>query len=84
MEFTFVMVNATFEHYLNMVRGVNTITVRSEDEYGNRNVTAPYVVDVREEQEHRPFDSTTLYVLVLVLVAVAMVLTAYVLLRKRP
>jgi hypothetical protein len=83
-EFTFVMINATFEHYLDLQDGKNTITVRSVDGYGNWNVTAPYVVDAREKQEPTTSNSTTLFLAIAIVVAVALIGTAYVLVRRRP
>jgi hypothetical protein len=81
-EHTFLMINASFEHYLELVKGVNTVTVRSVDEYGNWNVTAPYVVDVREVQEQEPSDPDTLYLIAAVVVAVALIVVAYLILRR--
>ncbi len=80
--FSFLMINASFEHYLNLVKGVNTVTVRSVDEYGNTNVTAPYVVDVREEQEQEPSDSDALYLISAVVVATALIVVSYIILRR--
>jgi hypothetical protein len=81
-EFTFLLINASFEHYLNLVKGVNTITVRSVDEYGNWNVTEPHVVDVRELEEQEPADSSTLYLVSAVMLAVAIIVVSYIILRR--
>jgi hypothetical protein len=83
-EFTFEMINATFEHYLELKDGQNTITVRSVDAYGNWNVTAPYVVDAREKQDPTTSSGSTVYLAIAIVVAVALIGVAYVLVRRRP
>jgi hypothetical protein len=83
-EYTFEMINATFEHYLELKDGQNTITVRSVDAYGNWNVTAPYVVQAKERQEPTTSSGSTLYLAIAIVVAVALIGVAYVLVRRRP
>jgi hypothetical protein len=77
------MENATFEHYLDLKEGKNTITVRSVDSYGNWNVTAPHVVTAKEKTVQETSDSVTLY-LIAIVVAAAILGVAYVLVRRRP
>ncbi|NIS18893.1 MAG: hypothetical protein GWN89_02865 [Thermoplasmata archaeon] len=81
-EFTFLLINMSFEHYLDLVDGVNTITVRSEDAYGNWNVTAPHVVNVKEKEVQETPGNDTLYLIAAVLVAVALIVVAYVVLKR--
>jgi hypothetical protein len=81
-EHTLLLMNASFEHHLELVRGTNTITVRAEDAYGNWNVSAPHVVEVREEVEEDPAEDDTMYLVAAVLVAVALVVLAYVIIKR--
>ena len=83
-EHTFWMENATFEHYLDLKKGMNTITVRSVDSYGNWNVTAPHVITVKERDVDETPDSSNLYILAAFMVAAAIIVVAYLLLRRPP
>jgi hypothetical protein len=83
-EHTFWMENATFEHYLDLKKGMNTVTVRSVDSYGNWNVTAPHVVTAKEKTVQETSDSSTLYLVIAIVVATALIGVAYVLVRRRP
>ena len=83
-EYSFIMVNATFEHYLDLVDGKNTITVRSVDGYDNWNVRAPHVITVKEPDVEETTDPSGLYLLAAFMVAAAIIVVAYLLLRRQP
>jgi hypothetical protein len=80
-EHTFMLVNSSFEHHLELADGTNTITVRAEDAYGNWNVTAPHVVEAREDVQETS-DGDGMYLLAAILVAVALIVVAYVIIKR--
>lgn len=81
-QFTFTMVNATFTHHLELVLGRNTVTVRSEDAYGNWNMTEPHVVEVKERREDQEPEGTSLYLVIAIVVAAVLIGLSYLLLRR--
>jgi hypothetical protein len=83
-EYTFLMIDPSFERQLGLVDGKNTITVRSMDEYGNSNVTAPHVIMVKERDPDQTTDSISLYLLAAIMVAAAIIVVAYLLVRRQP
>ena len=81
-QFTFTMINSTFTHQLELVKGRNTITVRSEDSYGNWNMTDPHVVEVKERTVDQEPKGNNMYLVIAIVVAAALIGVSYVLLRR--
>jgi len=81
-QFTFTMINSTFTHQLELVKGRNTITVRSEDSYGNWNMTDPHVVEVKDRTVDQEPKGNNMYLVIAIVVAAALIGVSYVLLRR--
>jgi len=81
-EHSFLMEQGTFVHELDLVDGMNTITVRSVDTYGNWNVTDPYAVDVTEKPVEPTSDPIMIYLVIALVAAAVATAVIYVIVRR--
>jgi hypothetical protein len=81
-EYSFEMMNASFEYDLILNAGINTIEVIFTDTFGNTNTTAPHIVEVRDKDLDETIDDTVLWVIV-ALVAASFILGIGYLLSRR-
>jgi hypothetical protein len=79
--YTFQMLEASFVHQLELKDGRNTITFRTEDEYGNWNVTAPHYITVKEKDVEETSDSMS-YILLAIVAGAIILGLAYVISRR--
>jgi len=82
-EHTFDMANATFEYDIELGDGENNITVEAVDKYGNWAVSAPHIIVVKEGRNVPSVDPERIAVIIISIVIVALLISTFILLRRK-